>query len=254
MRLLAADIGNTHIHLGLFDGETLAAAGPIRTDRLHDELDGEWRRIAGDQAGAPIAGAVVCSVNPKVKIPFAQWVADTYGMRPRVVGENLRVPMPVDVDSPEEVGTDRIVNAYAAWRLLGRGPIVVADFGTAITLDVVSERGEYRGGVIAPGVRTASRALEQQTALLPFVKVRKTATAIGRNTIDAINGGLYFGYLGLVDALCERVATELGTTPLFLATGGDATLFADRSRHLGEVRLDLTLQGLRLAFDAARTT
>jgi type III pantothenate kinase len=248
--LLAADIGNTHVHLGLFRGEALVATGKLRTDRIGD-IDAEWARFAGAHGVDGVGGAIVCSVNPKVKIPFCHWVARTFGRRPLVVGENLKLDLPVRVESPDEVGADRVVNAYAALRIIGRGPIVIADFGTAITFDVVSAEGAYVGGAICPGVRTAARALEQQTALLPFVHVQKTASAIGRNTIDAINGGLYHGFMGLVDALCERIAKELNAVPRFLATGGDAALFADGSRHLKDVRPDLTLVGLRLAFEAA---
>ena len=249
--LLAADIGNTHIHLGLFEGENLLATTKFPGDRV-TELEEEWARFRGPGAAAtPIAGAVVCSVNPKAKIPFCHWVARRFGARPRVVGEDLRIPIELCVDAKDEVGADRIVNAYAAWRLLGEGPIVVADFGTAITLDVVSERGEYLGGAIAPGFDTAARALSTRTALLPYVKVAPADRAIGRNTIDALKSGLYFGLIGLVDALCERVAAELPRPPRWLATGGDAPLVAERSRFLRDVRPNLTLDGLRLGWEAA---
>jgi type III pantothenate kinase len=257
--LLAADIGNTNVHLGLFEGDRLVATAKFAGDRV-TELDEEWARFRGAGAGDPIEGAVVCSVNPKSKIPFCHWVARRFGARPKVVGEDLRLPIELRVDAKDEVGADRIVNAFAAWRLLGPGeaegpagaPIVIADFGTAITLDVVSGRGEYLGGAIAPGFQTAARALSSQTALLPYVKVTPADHAIGRNTIDAMRAGLYFGLIGLVDALCERVAAELPRPPRWLATGGDAPMVAERSRFLRDVRPNLTLDGLRLGWEAAR--
>lgn len=245
--LLVADIGNTNLHLGLFDGAHLASAKTIAGERVLD-MDDEWARLRVGPDSA-VRGAIVCSVNPKTKIPFCHWVSKRFGARPKVVGEDVLVPVPLLVESKSEVGADRIVNAFAAWKLLGEGPIVIADFGTAITLDVVSERGEYMGGAIAPGFQTAARALSTQTALLPYVKVTPADHAIGRNTIDALRSGLYFGLIGLVDALCERVATELLRPPRWLATGGDAPMVAERSRFLRDVRPNLTLDGLRLVWE-----
>jgi type III pantothenate kinase len=248
--LLVADIGNTNVHMGVYDGAALVAATAVPKDRILD-IDTEWERFRGEEARAPIEGSIVCSVNPKVKIPFCHWVARRFGARPRVIGEDVRVPIPLLVDSKEEVGTDRIVNAFAAWRLFGEGPIVIADFGTAITLDVVSERGEYVGGAIAPGFQTAARALARETALLPLIRVEPALHAIGRNTIDAMKSGIFFGLTGLVDALCEKVAAELPKPPRWIATGGDAAMVAARSRFLRDVRPNLTLEGLRLAAEVA---
>jgi type III pantothenate kinase len=248
--LLVADIGNTNVHLGLYDGKDLVAAGKFSGAEVA-EMDAEWDRFAGGRGIDRLEAAVVCSVNPKIKIPFSHWVGRRFGARPRVVGESLRLDIPLRVDDPAEVGADRIVNAYAAWREFGRGPIVVVDAGTAITFDVVSERGEYLGGAIAPGFQTAARALSNLTALLPYVKVAPVERAIGHNTVDALKGGLYFGLVGLVDALCEQVARELPAPPIWLATGGDGALLAGRSRYLKEARPNLTLEGLRLGWEAA---
>jgi type III pantothenate kinase len=249
--LLVADIGNTHIHLGLYEGRDLVAAGKLTGDQVAD-MDREWERFAGARARAPLEAAVACSVNPKIKIPFSHWAQRRFGARPRVVGETLRIDIPLEVDDPAEVGADRVVNAYAAWRELGRGPVVVVDAGTAITWDVVSEKGAYLGGAIAPGFQTGARALSSLTALLPLVRVEKVERAIGHNTVDALRGGLYFGLLGLVDAVCEQVAKELATPPRWLVTGGDADLIAAHSRYLRETRPNLTLEGLRLAWEARK--
>lgn len=252
--LLVADVGNTHVHLGLFRGESLLAHRSIPGERVLD-LGEEWAAFTAPVGGAEavhVEACVVCSVSPKTKIPLRHWLTRQLGLKPLVVGEHIPFPMPIEVEDEREVGADRVVNAYAAWRLVGSGPIVVCDFGTAITLDVVSAHGAYQGGVIAPGIETAARALAHETALLPYVRVERCERAIGRSTIDAMQGGLYFGMLGLVDALCEKVSEELGEAPHFLATGGDAALIAERSRFLSSVHPDLTLQGLRLAWEAHR--
>lgn len=256
MLLLVADIGNTHVHLGLYEGERLLHRGRFPGERVVD-FDPEWEAFArealtGGRSERDIGAAIACSVSPKTKIPLMHWFGKRFGARPLVVGEQVDYPMPVLIDDPREVGADRVVNAYAAWRLCGAGPLVVCDFGTAITLDVVSAEGAYLGGVIAPGVQTAARALATQTALLPYVKVRPADRAIGRNTMDAIMSGLYFGVRGMVEAMCAAVAAELGGSPRFIATGGDAELIADGSRWLTEVRHDLTLDGLRLIYEVHR--
>lgn len=254
--LLVADVGNTHVHLGLYEGERLVARHTFSGEQVLD-MDAAWEAFAtrapgGADALARIDGACLCSVSPKTKIPLMHWLGRRLGARPEVVGESLAYPMPVNVDDPGEVGPDRVVNAFAAWRLLGRGPLVVVDFGTAITLDVVDAGGAYIGGVIAPGATSSARALATQTALLPYVRVQPVVRAIGRNTMDAIMGGLFFGLIGMVEAMCAQVASELDTEPLFVATGGDAALFAERSAYLADVRPDLTLLGLRLIWEEAR--
>lgn len=248
--LLVADIGNTNVHLGLYEGRELVLAGKLSGEQVGD-MDREWARFLGARPAPRVEGSVVCSVNPKIKIPFSHWVARQFGARPRVVGESLKLDIALRVDDPAEVGADRVVNAYAAWHEHGRGPIVIVDAGTAITLDVVSERGEYLGGAIAPGFQTAARGLSSLTALLPLVKVEPVERAIGHNTVDALRGGLYFGLLGLVDALCAKVASELPAAPIWIATGGDADLLVRGSRYLKVARPDLTLDGLRLAWEAA---
>ncbi|GIW72232.1 MAG: type III pantothenate kinase [Planctomycetota bacterium] len=245
--LLVADVGNTHLHLGLYDGERL-----VRTARLLAEdllaMDEAWRRFVDGLPEPVLEGTVLCSVNPKVKIPFSHWIGQRFGRRPLVVGEGLELPIPLEVDDPHEVGADRIVNAFAALRLCGQGPLVVVDFGTAITLDVVSETGAYLGGAIAPGVETAARALAARTALLPYVRVAPAERAIGRNTIEALRSGLWFGLRGLFEALCARVIAELPRPPRLLATGGDAALMVEGSSLGFELHPHLTLEGLRLAW------
>lgn len=249
--LLVADIGNTNVHLGLYEGKDLVAVGKFSGEQVAD-MDREWDRFVGGRPVDRLEAAVLCSVNPKIRIPFAHWAHRRFGARPRVVGETLKLDIPLKVDDPAEVGADRVVNAYAAWREHGRGPIVVVDAGTAITLDVVSEKGEYLGGAIAPGFQTAARALSSLTALLPLVRVEPVERAIGHNTVDAMRGGLYFGLLGLVDALCEQVARELQAAPIWIATGGDGELLARSSRYVKIARPNLTLDGLRLGWEAAK--
>lgn len=176
--LLVADVGNTRVHLGLFEGDALVARQAFPGDAVAS-LDAQWDALTEGLGAVVPEGAILCSVNPKAKIPFAHWAFTRFGTRPLVVGETVPYPMPVRLDDPREVGPDRVVNAYAAWRRCGSGPIVVCDFGTAITLDVVSEDGAYVGGVIAPGVRTAARALADRTALLPTSTCDRSTTSSG---------------------------------------------------------------------------
>jgi len=249
--LLTADIGNTNVHLGLYAGPALVAVGKFSAEEVA-EMDLHWERFLAGRKVDALEGAVVCSVNPKIKIPFTHWLARRFGARPLVIGETLRLDIALRVDDPAEVGADRVVNAYAAWREYRRGPIVVVDAGTAITWDVVSAAGEYLGGAIAPGFQTAARALSSLTALLPTVRVTPVERAIGRNTVDALKGGLYFGLLGLVDALCVQVEKELPAPPIWLATGGDGELIAGRSKVIRQARPNLTLDGLRMGWEAHR--
>ena len=250
-RILVADIGNTHAHLGIFHGQVLVARETFPSSgRVTDDLIADWQSFASGQLEA----VILASVNPKVRIPFCHWSRDQLGLAPKIVLEDLAKPLPLKVDNPEEVGADRVVNAFWAARSFPGEPVVIVDFGTAITFDVVSHAGDYLGGLITPGLHTAASALAERTALLPSVRVHATQTVIGKNTIDSINAGIFHGYTGLVDAICDAVATELGinTRPpqmRVIATGGDAAVIAEGSQRIEYCVPDLTLQGLRLIYE-----
>jgi type III pantothenate kinase len=243
---LVADIGNTHCHLAAFSGETIVARAAVRGGRSVGEMQVEWDAFAASLKG-PVARAALASVNPKVKIPFAKWLRERLSVQALVLGENLRPDIPVSVDAPEEVGADRLVNAlWAARRHKGRAVIVV-DFGTAVSFDVVSSAGAFVGGAIAPGVGTQARALSERTALLPHITVTRTPAPIGRDTVSCIDSGIFWGTVGLVDLLSEKIELALGEKALVIATGGDAPLIASGSRRIAQVVPDMTLEGVHMA-------
>ena len=248
--ILAADVGNTNIQLGFFEGETLISERRISNEKI-GEIEDQWVDFSSDRGVDRLDAVVVASVNPKTKIPLCHWVRKTFGFQPLVVKENLVLDMPLLVDNPEEVGADRIVNAYATYRAFGEASIVV-DFGTAITFDIISERGEYMGGLITVGLNTAAWALSHQTALLPYIQVRACDELIGRNTVDSMNAGLYWGTIGLVSSVLDYLTRRLKRKPKIVATGGDAPLIAAKVRQIEEVMPHLTLVGLRLAYEQHR--
>ncbi|HVE11901.1 MAG TPA: type III pantothenate kinase [Elusimicrobiota bacterium] len=249
--LLAADIGNTNVTLGAFEGARLVRQWRLATDpgRTADEYGSEvlsfWERtFPGRRPEAFVYGSVV----PKLDHVFETLSRKYLGLRPRAVGARSRLGIRIKVDKPSEVGADRVLNALAAHRLYG-GPAIVLDFGTATTFDCVSARGDYLGGAILIGPRLAAEALARATAKLPEVEIVPTRRVIGKNTVECIQAGLYYGYLGMVRLVLEKSIKEMGRPRAkVIATGGLARLFA---KDLGKVRMaeDLTLQGLRLAYE-----
>jgi type III pantothenate kinase len=171
-----------------------------------------------------------------------------FGIAPLVVGPGIKTGMPILYDSPREVGADRIVNAVAAFEAYG-GPAIVVDFGTATTFDAVSGRGEYMGGIIAPGIGIAAEALFERTAKLPRIDIAKPKSVVGKNTVASMQAGLFYGYLGLVEGIVTRMREEMGGEPVVLATGGLAHLILSESRLIHHVDPLLTLTGLRIIYE-----
>jgi type III pantothenate kinase len=246
--LLVVDVGNTNTVVGFLEGDEVRARGRFTTQpRTTDETGFlltsllEHRRI--DKAA--LTGAIIGSVVPGVVYSFQKAASRYLGLEMLVVGPGLKTRLKVRTDNPREVGADRIVNSVAAVARWG-APIVVVDFGTATTFDCVNEDGDYVGGAIAPGFRISEEALVQRTAKLPRVEVRRPPRAIGTNTVDAIQSGLYFGYVGLVDAVARRCVAELAPGARVVATGGLATLLSGDSEMISEVDPFLTLRGLAI--------
>ena len=255
--LLAVDIGNTEITIGLFAGTELERSWRIMTqpDRSQDEWAILFRALFV-QAGLDITEvgrSIVASVVPMATEPIADGLVDATGTVPAVVSAAM-LPIRLDVEEPQTVGADRMINTLAASRLFGCDTIVV-DFGTATTLDCITKDGRFLGGIIAPGVRTAGENLVRKAAKLTATDLAPPAHAIGKRTEDCIRAGLVFGAADAVDGLVRRIKAEWPTrdVPKVIATGGLAPLVAKYSSEIEEVHPDLTLQGLRLAADLAGT-
>lgn len=249
--LLAIDIGNTNIVIGVFGDDGLKGHWRASTDtaRTADEYGLTLLGLfaaAGIDKGS-LHGAIIASVVPRLTGTIAEAVFEYLGLTARMVThQNCLVP--VITDNPEEVGADRLVNAAAAYSVHRRSLIVV-DFGTAVTFDFVTGKGEYAGGIIAPGIGISSEALFSRTAKLPMVEAARPTVLIGKNTIDSMRSGIFYGFLGLVDGIIERMIKEAGGSPVIVATGGLAPLVIGESKYITESDEFLTLKGLKIIYE-----
>ncbi|HET9594909.1 MAG TPA: type III pantothenate kinase [Anaeromyxobacteraceae bacterium] len=253
--LLAVDVGNTNTVLGAFEGRTLRQQWRVETShsRTADEYGIQLRQLFAAAGVEPRAvdAVAVSSVVPPLAGTLTRMSERYFGVKPLFVGPGVKTGMPILYDNPREVGADRIVNAVAAWDRWACGMVVV-DFGTATTFDAVSQKGEYLGGAISPGIGISMEALFTHAAKLPEVEFARPPHVIGKNTVASMQSGLVYGYVGLVDGICERMAAELGFTPKVVATGGLAPLLAGVSRSIDEVDEHLTLRGLCLIHERNR--
>jgi len=252
--LLALDVGNTNTVVGLFAGVELRGHWRLSTqaDRTADEI-GMWLRqlLQWEQvAPADLIGVAVASVVPPMDPRLLDGVRRYLGNTPFFIEPGIKTGMPLRVDAPQELGADRLCDAVAAFAEHG-GPCVVIDFGTAVTWEVVSAKGEYLGGVIAPGPGITAEALGGKTAKLPRVAMAPPPRVIGKGTIDSIQSGLFYGYLGLIQGVTRRILDELGEAKV-IATGGFAPVFAEHAPLIDIVETDLTLHGLRLLWEKNR--
>jgi type III pantothenate kinase len=259
--LLAIDVGNTNIVLGVFQNGRLIHSWRLQTmrERTSDELgllvDGLFAHRGLSPSG--VTGVIIGSVVPPLTAAVWAMVKRYFDREPLVVDPTKNTGMPILYENPAEVGADRIVNAIAAFEMFGRQTgraLVVCDFGTATTLDAVTAKGEYLGGAICPGVTISADALFQRAARLPRVEVRKPPTVVGRTTVTAMQSGLYYGYVGMVEGLMRRMSDELGGHALCIATGGLAAVIAPEIPLIEDVDLDLTLRGLRIVWERNQST
>ncbi len=260
--LLVIDIGNTNIVLGIYEGGRLAHHWRIGTkkSRTADEYGIMLidlfhfatppippPLIKGGTRGG-VDGAIISCVVPPLTDTFLEMGERYFGVHPLVVGPGIKTGMPIMTDNPKEVGADRIVNAVAAYEIY-KDAVIVVDFGTATTFDYISQKGEYMGGAIAPGLGISTDALFQRAAKLPRVEIAKPRKVVGKNTIDSMQAGIFYGYIGLVDGIVERMKIEVGSKPKVVATGGLAGLIAPESRTIEHVNESLTLDGLRIIYE-----
>ncbi len=246
--------------MGVFQGERLV--GPWRMGTLPERTSDEYGLLlrgflAGEQIlPAQVEGLAVSCVVPPVRAAVAEMALRSFSCEPLFIEPGVKTGLPILTDNPQEVGADRIVNAVAAFARHG-GPTVVVDFGTATTFDAISARGEYVGGVIAPGVGIAAEALFQHAAKLPRVEIARPRNVIGRNTVASMQSGLLFGYAGLVNGILERMIVEmappLGDGVQVIATGGHAATIAGECPRLKTIEPDLTLEGLRRIWERNRS-
>ncbi len=250
--LLAIDIGNTNITLGLYDGETLGPHWRLATahERMPDEYGLQLLGLLQHAAHRPgdITAAVVASVVPPLTGTLLQACRTYLNCDPFVVDAGVKTGVRVKYDDPKAVGADRIVDAAAVHRLYG-GPACVVDFGTGTTFDAISKEGDYLGGAIAPGIGIAAEALFQRTAKLTRVDLVRPPAAIGRNTVHALQSGLLFGYVGLVEGMVKRFREELGAEMKVVGTGGLVEIIARETEAIQIIAPWLTLDGLRIVWE-----
>jgi type III pantothenate kinase len=253
--LLALDAGNTNITIGVFEGPALTTRWRLRT--IHEQTADEWGILMRNLFAlssldlAQVDGIIIASVVPPLDSTLAAMARRYFNADPLFVTPDTDIGLKVLYDNPREVGADRVVNGVAAFHKYG-GPCIVVDLGTTINFDCVSANAEYLGGMICPGIGMSIGGLFARTAKLPMVDFREPARLIGKNTINSIQSGLYYGFAGLIDGILERAIAELGIQTRTIATGGQAALIVPASKFLKEINDDLTLEGLQIIWERNR--
>lgn len=253
--LLAVDVGNSNIVIGVYHGESLQVHWRISTDR--QKTSDEYGMLIKNLCEfnglnmKDIKDVAISSVVPPLMPALEDMTRRYFETDPLVVGPGIKTGMPIKFENPREVGADRIVNAVAAFHFYG-GPVIVVDFGTATTFDVINEQGEYIGGAIAPGIGISTEALFQRAAKLPRIELIKPRHVIAKNTVNGMQAGVIYGFVGQVDGIVNRMKQELGANACVVATGGLAELIAQDAVTIDKVDQLLTLEGLRIIYSRNR--
>jgi type III pantothenate kinase len=254
--LVLVDVGNTNTVFGVYQGDDMIESFRLstNTERTADEYGSLLLPLFTRRGIDPMAAeaVVISSVVPPLHLTLDSMARRYFGQKPLFIEPGVRTGMPIRYDNPTEVGADRIVNSVAARERYG-APVIVVDFGTATTFDVVNAAGEYVGGIITPGIMISAEALFAHASRLYRVDVRKPAELVGKNTASAMQAGIYYGYIGLVDGILERLLGEIPGVKTVIATGGQAPLIASGSKYIREVDPDLTLAGLKLIYERNRS-
>lgn len=250
--ILVFDVGNTNIVLGVFKGQELVEHWRLSTapHRTSDEFCVLLRELfqSSTVSMADIKGTILSSVVPTVNPTLERTCQKCFGLTPHTVGPGIKTGMPIKYDNPREVGADRIVNAVAGYEQYG-GPLIIVDFGTATTFCVISDKGEYLGGAIAPGIGISTEALFARAAKLPRVELLKPPSIIGKNTVNSMQSGIIYGFVGQVNEIVRRMKIEIGGEPQVIATGGLAELIAAETTIIDRVDKFITLNGLRIIYE-----
>lgn len=250
--LLVIDVGNTNIVLGIFKDQELVDHWRVSTDRLRttDEYGVLIRHLfyLNGVNSEEIDAIIISSVVPPVMPTFERMCQRYFGLTPLVIGPGVKTGMDIKYDNPREVGADRIVNAVAAYEKFG-GPVIIIDFGTATTFCAVDKKGTYLGGAICPGIGISTDALVQRTAKLPRIEVVQAEKVICRNTVESMQAGVFYGFVGQVDGIVTRMRRELGCKAKVVATGGLAVIVAPATDAIDVVEPMLTLEGLKIIYD-----
>jgi type III pantothenate kinase len=250
--LLVIDVGNSNTVLGVYEGEKLLHHWRVWTDRekTSDEYGILLRNLydASHFSSRHVKAIIISSVVPPLTPTIVELCGRYFGITPMVVGPGIKTGISIKMDNPKEVGADRIVNAVAAYSKHKKACIIV-DFGTATTFDYVSSKGDYMGGVIAPGVNISAEALFREASKLPRIEIAKPPTVIGKNTVAAMQSGIFYGYVAMVDGILDRIRKESRINPVVIATGGLARAIAAESSKIHEIDENLTLEGLRIIYE-----
>ena len=252
--ILVIDIGNTTMEFGLYEGDSLTGVFRLgsKRDITSDEVGlfvtqfFEYRKLSVSE----VSDVIISSVVPQVNYSVCSAVRKYFDLEPLVIGENIFCNMPNLYENPKEVGADRIVDSYAAYKKYG-GPLIIVDFGTATTCEAVSEAGEYLGGIIYPGIKTSMDALYEKAAKLPKIEILKPDFALGKNTVSSMQSGAYYGYLGAIEKMVENLKAIIGSSAKVVATGGFARLFAEE-KLFDYIDQRLPLEGIKMVYEDSK--